>query len=51
MNIDHITDKEIQFNIMLALMKISGSLSDLVTQGEECVYEEVSVNDNSGLDK
>lgn len=46
-----ITDKEIQFNIMIALMQISGHLSDLVNQGETVDYMEVSDIDTSGLSK
>jgi hypothetical protein len=49
MNANSITDKEIQFNIMMALMKIEGHLSDLVNQGEVCEYQEVIVNDTSGI--
>jgi hypothetical protein len=51
MDMIKITNKEIQYNIMIALMQISGSLADMVTQREECVYDEcfpedeVSIND------
>lgn len=54
MDLSKITDKEIQFNIMMALMKIDASLAELVNRGEECVYDvatEVNVDDTSGLNK
>ena len=47
MDMKDITDKEIRFNCMLALMQISGHLSDLVEQGAITNYEplEVEVDD------
>lgn len=49
MNANDLTIKEIQFNIMVALMNISGSLSDMVTQGEAVDYSmEVETNDVAG---
>lgn len=59
MDIGNITDKEIQFNIMMALMKIEGHLSDLVTSQEKCCYDtlefdnvmEVNENDTSGINQ
>lgn len=51
MNANNITDKEIQFNIMMALMKIEGHLSDLVTHNEVCEYMEVNADDTSGVNQ
>lgn len=49
MDMRDISDKEIQFNIMMALMKIEGHLSDLLLAKEECCYDlEVSEDATSG---
>ena len=51
MDLKTITDKEINVNIMLALMKIEAHLCELVEANAECIYEELGgdVVDNTGL--
>jgi hypothetical protein len=39
MDMIKISNKEIQYNIMLALMQCAGSLSELVEQKEVCKYD------------
>lgn len=39
MDLEKITDKEIQFNIMISLMKIEGHLSDMVEQRTQFEYD------------
>ena len=52
MNLDKVTDKEIQFNIMMALMKIEGHLSDMAinTASIDMMYGG-EINDLAGTDK